>query len=184
MHKLIYLMPRLDTVEAMAQTLSDMKLGDRAYRVISRDGDNIRRHHLRDGSVLDQTDMLHMMERGALGGILCGVLLALGLMVIQPLGIEMTRGGFMVAVLIGMLFGSWVGAVAGLGNENYKLTPFHDALAHGQFLVVIRLHDPQQISEVRQIMTAHHPEAIFMADDDTLTNPFASKAEFPIRHAH
>jgi len=183
MHKLIYLMPRLETVEAMVSTLRAMKLGDDAYRVISRDEDGIRQHHLRNGTLLDQTDLLHMLERGLLSGVLLGLLLALALTFIQPFGMPVSPGGFVVAVVIGGIFGVWVGGMAGLANENYKLTPFHDALEHGQYLVMVRMRDPRRVDAVRQTMLLKHPEAIFMADDDTLTNPFASRAEYPQHHA-
>lgn len=179
MHKLIYLMPRLETVEAMAATLRAMNLGDGACRVISRDEDGIRRHHLRNGTLLDRTDVLHMLERGLLAGLLMALLLTFVFMLVEPLGRPMSAAGFTLIMAIGGVFGVWVGSVAGLANENYKLEPFHDALEHGQYLVMIRMSDPQRIGAVRQAMLLQHPEAIFMADDDTLTNPFASRAEPP-----
>lgn len=183
MHKLMYLMPRLETVEAMAATLRDMHVGDEAYRVISRDEDGIRRHRLRDATLLDHTDLVHLGERGALVGAASGMVLAALLLVMQPFGVPIGWLAFLVVTLLVGLFGAWVGGMAGLSHEHYKLAPFHEALAQGQYLVVIGMRDAHRIGAVRQAMLLRHPEAIFMADDDTLTNPLASRPEYPMHHA-
>lgn len=184
MHKLMYLMDKLETAEAMAATLKEMHFDEDAYRVLSKDEDGIRRHHLHDATLLDQTDVVHSGERGALIGGLLGMLLAAVLMVMQPFGMTMGLFGFLFVTLLVGFFGAWVGGMAGLGRENYKLKPFHDALAAGKYLLMIGMHDEHRVGAVRQAMLLRHPEAIFMADDETLTNPFSSKAEYPLHQAH
>lgn len=182
MHTLMYLMRRLDTAEAMVATLQEMNIGHEAYRVISKDEDGIRRHHLHDGTLVDRTDVVHSGERGALMGGGIGLVFAVLLVLSQPLGMPVGWTGFMVATLIVGFFGAWVGGMVGLSHENYKLKPFHDALEQGQYLMTIGVRDIIKAEAVRQAMMMRHPEAIFMADDETMTNPFASKPEFRLHH--
>lgn len=182
MHSLMYLMYRLDTAEAMVATLDELNISQDAYRIISRDEDGIRRHHLHDGTLLDRTDVVHSGERGALIGAATGLVFASLLMVAQPLGMPLGWGGFVVAMLIVGCFGAWVGGMVGLNHEHYKLRPFHDALARGRYLLIIGVRDLVAAERVRQAMLSRHPEAIFMADDETMTNPLASKPEFRLQH--
>lgn len=182
MHKLMYLMAKLETAEAMVTSLQEMGIGHDAYHVISKDVDGIRRHHLHDGSFVYRTDLIHSGERGALIGGAMGLLFALALALAQPLGMPLGWAGFLVVALLISLFGTWVGGMVGLSHENYKLAPFHDALEGGQYLMIIGARDGGTAETVRQAMLERHPEAIFMADDEAMTNPFASKAEFHLHH--
>lgn len=180
MHTLMYLMPRLEIAEAMVATLRQMGIGDDAYRVVSQDEDGIRRHHLHDATLIDKTDVVHSGERGALAGAGLGLVLAAILLATQPLGFPLGWAGMMLTVLLIALFGTWVGGMVGLSHENYKLAPFHDALARGQYLLMIGMRDDARAAELEMAMLRAHPEAIFVADDETLVNPFASKAEFRV----
>ncbi len=182
MHTLMYLMRKLDTVEAMVASLQEMNIGHDAYRVISKDEDGIRRHHLHDGTLVDRTDVVHSGERGALMGGLVGLAFALLLALTDPLGVPLGWTGFLVVIALIGFFGAWVGGMVGLSHENYKLAPFHKALQQGQYLMTIGVRDIIKAESVRQTMMLRHPEAIFMADDETMTNPLASKPEFRLQH--
>lgn len=178
MHTLMYLMRRLDTAEAVVASLQDLNIGHDAYRVISKDEDGIRRHHLHDGTLIDRTDVVHSGERGALIGGAVGMIFAFLLVLAEPLGVPMGWGGFMVVMAMIGFFGAWVGGMVGLSHENYKLKPFHDALEEGQYLMTIGVRDIVKAESLRQTMMLKHPDALFMADDETVTNPFVSKPEF------
>lgn len=178
MHTLMYLMRRLDTAEAMVASLQDLNIGHDAYRVISKDEDGIRSHHLHDGTLIDRTDVVHSGERGALMGGAIGLLFALMLAMTEPLGFPLGWGGFLAVMALIGFFGAWVGGMVGLSHENYKLKPFHQALEEGQYLMAIGVRDIVKAEAVRQTMMLKHPDAIFMADDETAINPFVSEPEF------
>lgn len=180
MHTLMYLMPRLDIADAMVASLRQMGVSEDAYRVVSQDEDGIRRHHLHDATLLDKTDVVHAGERGGLIGAMLGLVFASVLLATQPLGVAFGWGGMMLSVLLIALFGAWVGGMVGLSHEHYKLAPFHDALACGHYLLMIGVRDDAKAAEIEMAMLRAHPEAIFVADDETLVNPFASKAEFRV----
>lgn len=182
MRTLYYLMDKVDTADAMASTLRSMNIDDDGYYVVSRDHDGVRRHHLHDASPLESTDIIHSGERGALIGGLCGLLFALWVAVMKPMGMEMTLLTFLfVSALIGC-FGAWVGGMVGISHENYKLTPFHDAIAAGKYLMVISVREPAKAREVKQAMHKRHPEAMFEAEDSIGVDVLASKTEFRPRH--
>jgi len=182
MRTLYYLMDKLDTADAMAETLKSLNIDADGYYIVGRDRDGLRRHHLHDASVMDETDLVHSGERGALIGGLIGLLFALWIAVMKPLGLSMTLWSFLfVSALIGC-FGAWVGGMVGISHENYKLTPFHDAIAQGKFLMVITVREVAKAREVKQVMHRRHPEALFEAEDAIGVDVLAGKAEFRPRH--
>jgi hypothetical protein len=182
MRTLYYLTDTLDTVEGMAGTLRNLNVDDDGYYVVSHDRDGLRRRHLHDASLMDETDIVHSGEQGALIGGFCGLLFAFWVAVMQPMGLTMTPFSFLfVSILIGF-FGAWVGGMVGISHENYKLTPFHGAIVAGKYLMVVMVRTPAKAREVKQVMHRRHPEAVFEAEDSIGVDALAGKAEFRPRH--
>lgn len=182
MRTLYYLMDRLDTAEGMAATLKAMNVDNDGYYIVSKDHDGLRRHHLHDASLIDETDIIHSGERGALIGGLCGFLFALWVVMVKPLGLSIGLGAFLfVSILIGC-FGAWVGGMVGISHDNYKLAPFHDAIARGKYLMVINVRGPAKARDIKLAMHQQHPDALFEAEDAVGVDVLALKAEFRPRH--
>ena len=184
MHTLMYLTDRLETAEAMVGSLQELNIGHDAYRIISKDSDGIRRHHLHDASPLEQTDIVHSGERGALIGGGVGLAFAVGMTFVQPFGVPLGFGAFLATTALFGFFGAWTGGMIGVGHDNYKLAPFHRAIEEGKYLMTIGVRDAEKASAVKKHMHRQHPGALFVADDDNFTDPFVSKAEFRVRHIH
>jgi hypothetical protein len=182
MHTLMYLMDKLETAEAVVSSLKEMNIGYDGYRLVSKDADGIRRHHLHSATPLDQTDILHSGERGALIGGGLGMVFALGLVLSQPFGVPVGWAGFLFATAIIGSFGAWTGGLVGLSHENYKLKPFHRAIEQGKYLMMIGLRDREKVVQVKQAMHKLHPDVSFVADDEAFMDPFTSTPEFRARH--
>lgn len=182
MRTLYYLMDRLDTAGAMAETLRELNVDDNGYYIVSKDHDGVRRQSLHDASVFSETDLVHSGLRGALIGGLSGLLFALWIAIMKPFGMEMSLLTFLfVGFLIGN-FGAWVGGMVGISHENYKLIPFHDAIAQGKYLLVVNLREASRARKVKEVLHRRHPEALFEAEDSGAMSLLSAKAEFRPRH--
>lgn len=182
MRTLYYLMDRLDTASAVATTLKELGIRDDGYYIVSKDHDGLRRHNLHDASVLDETDLVHSGVRGAIIGGLCGLLFALWVAITQPLGLQLNLLTFLlVSIFIGH-FGAWVGGMVGLSHESYKLTPFHEAIARGKYLMVINLGQPSMVRKVKEVLARRHSDALFEAEDTAGMALLSGKPEFRPRH--
>jgi hypothetical protein len=182
MRTLYYLMDKVETAEAMASTLTRMNIDRNGYYIVSRDHDGVRRHNLHDASVMDETDLVHSGERGALIGGLAGLLFAVLIVIAQPLGLSMSLGAFLfVSAIIGC-FGAWVGGMVGLSHDHYKLEPFHQAIAEGKYLMVITLREVETARRIKEVLHHQHPGARFEAEDDARMDVIATKPEFRPRH--
>lgn len=182
MRTLYYLMGKLDTATAVAQTLREFNIDDNGYYIVSKDHDGLKRRKLHDASVLDETDLIHSGLRGALIGGLAGLLFALWFVLVEPFGLTLNLWGFLLLALFVGHFGAWVGGMVGLSHESYKLTPFHDAIARGKYLMVINLREPSKARKLKEVIHSRHPDAVFEAEDDSRMSVLAGKPEFRPRH--
>lgn len=182
MRTLYYLMDRLDTARAMATSLRELNVDDSGYYIVSKDHDGLRRQNLHDASVFAETDLIHSGLRGAIIGGLCGLLFALWLAIVQPFGMEISLLAFLlVALLIGH-FGAWVGGMVGISHENYKITPFHEAIAHGKYLLVVNIRDNARARQIKEALHRRHPDARFEAEDSGRLSLLTSTPEYRPRH--
>lgn len=182
MRTLYYLMDRLVTARAMADTLRELNVDDSGYYIVSKDHDGLRRNDLHDASVFAETDLVHSGLRGALFGGIAGVLFALWVAIVQPFDMEVGLVAFLlIALLIGH-FGAWVGGMVGLSHENYRLAPFHEAIAHGRYLLVINLREATRVRKVKEVLHQRHPEARFEAEDGGAMHLLSSRADYHPRH--
>ena len=169
--RLYYLTDNIESVESITEDLKTIGVEYNHYHVLSRDDDGIKRHHLHSASPLDKYDIVHMGERGVLLGFIAGLVLALSLVISQPFDLSVGWIGFMSVLIFVTFFGAWVGGMAGLGSENYKISKFHDELEEGQYLVMIDTTIEHE-AEVRELMEREHQEAHWGGIDKTATNPF------------
>lgn len=182
MRSLYYLMDRLDTATAVTNTLRELNIDNDGYFIVSKDHDGLHRRNLHDASVLEETDLIHSGMRGALIGGLCGLLFALWVVMVQPFGLSMGLLGFLLVALFVGHFGAWVGGMVGLSHESYKLTPFHDAIARGKYLLVINVREPARARRLKEVLHQRHPEAVFEAEDKGGIDLLGGKPEFRPRH--
>jgi hypothetical protein len=65
-----------------------------------------------------------------------------------------------------------------MSTENKKLQRFHDALAAGQYLILVYVRRAQEAA-IRRLMDERHAEAGFVGSDTHLINPFRAPAAKP-----
>lgn len=169
--RLYYTTKNIESVEKITEDLKAVGVEYNHYHVLSQDDDGIKRHHLHSASPLDKYDIVHMGERGVLLGFLAGLVMALSLVISQPFDLSVGWIGFMSVLIFVTFFGAWVGGMAGLGNENYKISKFHDRIEKGEYLVMIDTIVENEAA-VRELMAQDHKEADWGGIDKTATNPF------------
>lgn len=181
MRTLYYLMDRLETASEVARTLKEFNIDDNGYYIVSKDHDGLRRHNLKDATIMEETDLVHSGVRGALIGGICGLLFALWMVLVEPFGLTLNLWGFLLVALFVGHFGAWVGGMVGLSHESYKLTPFHEAIARGKYLMVVNVRENARARKIKEVLHARHPEAVFEAEDKARMS-LSSKPEFRPRH--
>lgn len=182
MRSLYYLIDRLDSARAMAGTLHELNIDDSGYYIVSKDHDGLRRNQLHDASLFAETDLVHSGLRGAIAGGIAGVLFALWIAVVQPFGMQVGLLAFLLIALFIGHFGAWVGGMVGLSHENYRIAPFHEAIAHGKYLMVINVREPSRARKIKEVLNHRHPDARFEAEDGGAMHLLSSRPDFQPRH--
>lgn len=183
---LMYLLDRLETAEAMTETLGTMRINAEDCHVLSKDEESVRKHHLHSASDMERSDMRRSSERGALLGIGCALVFAIGMMIANPLGFRAEWGAFLFSTLLATGFGAWVGGMVGVRHSNFRFAPFYAAIEEGKYLFIIELKDSSRLREVKQTMFERHPKARLVGEEEERLDPFMShrKSEVHVRHLH
>jgi hypothetical protein len=172
---LYFLASTLSTSHDVSDDLHEVGIKDFYLHVISRDESGLKQERIHTGNYLETRDVVRDGCIGALLGLAAGSV-GIGLLAyFQPLGAEVQVPMFVYAVLavVAMLFGAWEGGLAGIANENKKLTKFHDDLAAGKYLILVYVRKLFE-AKVHSMMQKRHPDVALVAVDTHFVNPFSA----------
>lgn len=171
MKRLYYMTADLKSTERISLDLHAAGITDWHFHVFSKDEAGLHKYHIHSVNLLQQFDIIHSGERGALIGITVGIAAAISTLLFAPFGEAL--GVEVLAIIVGLLamFGAWVGGMIGLSRENYKLSRFHNEVENGKYLIMVDINKDQE-HKVREIMQRLHPEAMPKGEDSTIISPF------------
>lgn len=179
MKRLYYLTDSIDLTEEISNKLHAAGITDWHFHVLSKDEAGLKTHRIHSANYLQAYDIVHSGERGAMLGIIVGILAAIATLIFQPFEKTLGIGTLAVVIAIITMFGAWVGGLLGISSENYKISRFHQDIEEGKHLIMVDIKPHQEI-KVRQLMQSEFPEAKLQGEDTTHTNPF--KAQHRIVH--
>jgi hypothetical protein len=182
---LYYLAPSLPTTHDISEHLHGVGVRDFYLHVVAKDERGLRQQHIHSANYLETLDVLRDGYIGAAIGFVCG-LVGIGLLTyFRPFGPNVPLYVYIILLAAATLFGTWVGGLTGVDNENKKLRKFHEAIEAGQFLMLVYVRKHQEAA-VRELMQKNHPEAVLAGVDTHFINPFnsvASPVEPPVTRA-
>src|SRR5690606_31906409 len=86
---------------------------------VSERSEDFAGHQVKEASIIEERDVVHKIVRGAIVGMLLGVVLSTAIYYFQPYGweIKMMNSVFILFLMTG--FGGWIGGLVGLSHRNY-----------------------------------------------------------------
>lgn len=166
-----YLAPSLVSTHQVSDDLHAVGVEDWLLHVVSKDEEGLKKEKIHSSNWLETTDILRDGFIGANFGFIGGVLGAGALMLFEPFGPNIPGVVYFFIVVVGTLFGAWVGGLTGMDSENRKLRRFHSEIEAGKYLILI--YSPKGMGvRIRKMMTERHPEAVHVATDRHFVNPF------------
>ncbi len=172
--RLFYIADSLDIVDRVTEILRRKGVKKWNFHVLSKDNAGIYRHHLHSANVLQTRDFWRQGERGAIIGFLLGI--AAALFIIGVLGFfrDYMLVASVVIIALVTMHGAWIGGIAGIGKENYKIKRFHNDIESGRILLIIDLAD-SDLPSIQQALEALPVQAC--GTDRALTLPFDTAPE-------
>jgi len=169
MKRLFYLVKKIDSVEKISEDLHDHGIKDWRFHILSRDTAGIYTRQLHGASILDKTDIVRWVARGALIG---GAVTVTAMVVSMLTGLfTLPASAWLALVAFGVFAGGGTAGFGGITAENYRIRPFHKALENGDHLVMVDVYDKDE-AEMKRLMKKNHPEARLQGADSAFNNPF------------
>lgn len=174
--RLYYLADNFNTVDRVAQVLQRQGLSQWNFHVVSKDDVGLYKHQLHSATPLHTRDVWRQGEWGGLIGFVMGIIVTA--VIIGGLGFfrnHIVEASIVIIALVAM-HGAWIGAMTGLGNENYKIKRFHDDIESGRILVMIDVAAKER-GRIRQALEQLPLQA--RGDDSILALPFGGPRHMP-----
>jgi len=135
MKRLYYLTDQIEYAEHISAELIVNGIDAHQIHVLSKDSGGMITRHLNGLNVFARLDFI----RGALSGLLIGLLIALTALLLGHFFFGFDFSGFAQFgfVVLLLLLGTWVGGLVGFSNENIHLRRFQREIKEGRHLLMI-----------------------------------------------
>jgi hypothetical protein len=170
MKRLYYVANTLQEADAMHAALQRAGIGNWHYHVVSKDDVGVYKHHFHNASPLQANDVIIQGERGALLGIVAGLVIALIITGIFNYFGDHLLVTFIVVTIVLTLHGAWAGGMVGLAQPNRNLKPFKADLDAGHYLFIVDV-ARSQYAVVAERMSIFNDA--LRGEDKRLVTPFS-----------
>lgn len=156
MRRIYFLVPDLATTQKIVAELRDAGIPDRHMHVIAKP--DIPLGDLPEASMLEKTDFIPAVERGAALGGATGLLA--GLFALRFAGFAIAGGPLLGILFYGATIGAIISGLIGVEVDNTRIRGYAAAIAAGELLVMVDV-AKERIEEFHQLVIMHHPSAEF-----------------------
>ena len=137
MIKHYYIADDLDELEQIEQELESAGIKESHIHVLSESAADVENHHLHMVNSLQQQDVVHSAEVGAI----VGVVGALSVLVLAHLfGWASTAAGWLPFIFLSIVilgFCTWEGGLIGIQKPNINFAPFQKLLHEGKHILLV-----------------------------------------------
>ncbi len=173
MLQLQYLVDNDQTGKVLDHDLVEMGIQDDNIHFVANDEKILQRSGLHSANTIEETDVVHLGERGAIFGAVTAVVFSVLVTFFSPSDWQASFVNYAMAFVLFIALFTWLGSVIGVHFENYRIRPFHKLLKKGKLIMLVYISDEQE-EIVRRLMSKKHPEAKFLASREAIDNPFMS----------
>lgn len=170
MKRLYYVAETLEQADVMHTALRRSGITDWNYHVISKDDVGVYKHHLHAANPLQSNDIIRLGERGALIGIVAGIVIAAIITGVFNYFGDHLLVTFIVVTIVVAMHGAWAGGMMGLMLPNNKLNRFRDDIEAGHYLFIVDV-DKSHYRVVKERMLAF--SSGLRGEDNALITPFS-----------
>ena len=165
MKRLYFLIPDVTIAKTIVDDLLLASVEEKHIHVIAREG--IQLDELPEASLLQKSDLIPALEKGAALGGITGVLAGLLAVTFPPTGMVLGGGALFGITLAGAGIGAWLSGNIGVDLENTQLKSFEAAIHQGQILMLVDV-EKEHVDGISKLIKLIHPE-VFIEDTDAIS---------------
>jgi hypothetical protein len=155
-----FLVPNVEITEEIVSDVMALNIEEKDIHVIAKD--SVPLEDLPEASMLQKSDFLPSLRKGATIGGATGLLAGLAAVSFPVSGVVLGGGAVLLATVAGTSLGAWGASMIGISAPNSELDRFQNALDQGQVLMLIDVEE-EQTGAVQRLVRKYHPEAEFKA---------------------
>ena len=160
--RLYFLLPDVASATRTANDLLLARVEDRHMHFLARRGTDLGELH--EAGYLFKTDLVRGAGFGLVLGMLGGVVLGSLIVSFPPEGTHPGLGAALMATILGVALGVWMGSMAAVAVPNSRLKSFNDEIARGKVLLILDV-PYAEVDRIRQIVASRHPEVVLSAQE-------------------
>ncbi len=164
MKRLYYVFRGADTAQSISRDLQAAGINVGQLHFLSQDQQALQSAQVQQADLLEEKDISHSGTWGAIFGLVVGALFATYLSLGELAG-YISLGSFFLICLLFTCFGAWAGGFVGISTENHHIARFHDALEHGDTLLMVDAYNEQEETQLKQLMHTRHMEASYEGEE-------------------
>lgn len=165
MKRLYFLIPDVTIAKSIVDDLLLTHIEEKYIHVIAKEG--IHLDELPEASLLQKSDLIPALEKGAALGGVAGVLAGMLAVTFPPTGMVLGGGALLGITLAGAGIGAWLSSMIGVDIENTQLKSFEAAIHQGQILMLVDV-AKDQVEDISKLIVTIHPE-VFIEDTDAIS---------------
>lgn len=155
MKRLFFLVPDLKTTREVAQEMEDSGIGESHVHVMGQHVDQINRAHLHPTNVVQTTDLVPALRRGALLGIVLSITIYVLFSLMLPENVRIPGLGIFAIISFGVCFGIWASGMIGIGIKNQIIEKYENYVKTGHYIVVVDVPNDRENEVTNQVIQMH-----------------------------
>lgn len=140
MQRLYLLVPDEDRAQELVEELRGIGVEERYIHLIAKDESRLKRAHLHEATLLQKSEFIPAVEKGAAAGGATGLLAGIAAITYPPAGLVVGGGALLGMGLLGAGLGAWIAGNLGSSQPSHKLKEFEHAVEQGQLLMLVDVH--------------------------------------------
>jgi hypothetical protein len=155
--RVYFLVPDVKTAHKVVEGLLLAHVEERHIHILAKQGTPLEA--LPEASILQRSDFVPALERGAAVGGTVGTLAGLAAIAFAPATAIVAAGGVILASAVaGTGLGAWISGMIGVSVSNTRLEQFEQAIERGELLMMVDV-PAQRSTEIIELIKTHHPDA-------------------------
>ena len=160
MKRLFFLVPNLQMTAAIVTSLEEMGIKDADIHIAGNKESTValKKAHLPEASIIQTSDLLPALKRGALIGLAFAAALYLTVIFTIPAKIAITPIAIVAIIFFGILFGAWTSTLIGVSVKDPILAENKKYIKNGYFILMIDCEDDKE-NELIKLILSFYPQA-------------------------